>query len=206
MAYTDYLGGIFKLIGLPAAISIGVGAYLKLKFDAKLEKVKSKNSKKLASFQADLDYIKTKQNFKFTKLHEIRLEVIQKTYFLLNEYLNLLKDYVKPVKVTTLERTIEENERYLSEQCVEKHNELVDYFSYNLIYFDDNIVNLIDRYTINSQSIFETFLKSHKLRMNGETPDEQMEESSRNVYTQIPILLYPLKEAIEIKFRELLEE
>jgi hypothetical protein len=175
-------------------------------FDKKLEEMKKEHSKEISKFQTELNYLTSKQSFKFTKLHEKRLEVIQQTYFLLNENLNLLKDYVKPIKQATVERTIEENEQFLSEQCVEKHNKLVDYFSYNLIYFDENIVNLIDRYTSNSKNIFETYLKSHKLRMKGETPNETMEESSRNVYTQIPALLFPLKEAIEIKFRELLEE
>lgn len=175
-------------------------------FDRKLEEIKKEHSKEVSQFQMELNFLKSKQSFKFTKLHEKRLEVIQQTYFLLNENLNLLKDYVKPRKSATLERTIEEIEQFLSEECATKHNELVDYFSYNLIYFDENIVNLIDRYTINSRTIFETFFKSHKLRMKGEVPNDKMEESSRNVYTQIPTLLFPLKEAIEIKFRELLEE
>lgn len=206
MAYTDYLGEIFKFIGLPALISIGVGAYLKLNFDAKLEKVKTKNSKKLASFQADLNHIKSKENFKFIKLHEKRLEVLQITFQFLNENLSLLSEYISPLKFTPDGQDYFENEKLASQKYREAHNKFWQYFRFNTIYFDEDIENSLNKFFKESTDIFNLYDKKLVYKSMGEKLDRKDEFESVFAYKKIPEIIHPLKKEIEIKFRKLLGE
>ena len=202
MSYNAYIIEIIKFIGLPALISIGVSAYLKLKFDAKLEKIKSKNSKKLANFQADLDYIKTKQNFKFTKLHEIRLKVLARTHRLLNENLSLLENFTKPTKYIPEEKTFEEYEVEFSLRYKEAHNKFIRYFRNNAIYLSEDMERLILNYITASSKIFDTYDR----KIHFPKSDDQILQEAYTVYRKIPAEIHPLKEKIEAQFRELLGE
>lgn len=202
MSYTAYIIEIIKFIGLPALISIGVSAYLKLKFDAKLEKIKSKNLKKLANFQAELDYIKTKQNFKFTKLHEIRLKVLARTHHLLNENLALLEDFTAPTKIIPEGKTFEVYEKEFSLRYKEAHNKFIRYFKHNAIYFSEDMERLILNYINASSKIFDTYDR----KIHFPKSDDQIIQEAYTVYRKIPVEIHPLKEKIEVKFRELLGE
>lgn len=66
------------------------------------EKIKSSVrhdfDKKIETFKSEIEVLKSKQNFKFTKLHEKRLEVLEETYKHLNELYYCLQSYLSPIK------------------------------------------------------------------------------------------------------------
>jgi hypothetical protein len=68
---------IYSLV--PTIISLYLTERVKGKvkndFDKKLEIVKMKHTLEITKFQAEITSLKTKENFKFTKLHEKRLTV-----------------------------------------------------------------------------------------------------------------------------------
>jgi hypothetical protein len=206
MAYTDYLVEIFKFIGVPALISIGVTAYAKSNYDKKLEKVKLRNAKKLSDFQSEINTLKSKENFKFTKLHEKRLEVLQKTFQHLNENLSLLSQYISPVKFTPDGEDFDEREQKLSQQYRDAHNIFLNYFNYNVIYFDEEIENLLRSFFNESGEIFNLYDKKIIMKSMGEKLDRKEMLESAFAYKKIPEIIYPLKKEIEIKFRKLLGE
>lgn len=206
MTYTDYIIEIIKFMGLPALISIGVTAYAKSNYDKKLEKVKLKNAKKLSDFQSEINTLKSKENFKFTKLHEKRLEVLQKTFQHLNENLSLLSQYIAPVKFTPKGEDFDESERKLSQQYRDAYNIFLNYFNYNVIYFDEEIETLLRSFFNESGEIFNLYDKKLIMKSMGEKLDRDDMFASTMAYKKIPEIIYPLKKEIESKFRKLLGE
>lgn len=171
-------------------------------FDAKLEEIKKEHSKELSQFQTELNHLKSKENFKFTKLHEIRLKVLAKTHHLLNENLALLEDYTSPVKITPEGKTFEESEKEFSIRYKEAHNKFVRYFNHNVIYFSLEMEELIRKYIANSAKIFDTY----DIKLMYPKSEPRIIQEAYTVYKKIPEIIYPLKKEIEYKFRELLGE
>jgi hypothetical protein len=50
---------------------------IKSSFDEKLETIKKEHSLEITKFQTELNFLKLRENFKFTKLHEKRLDVLE---------------------------------------------------------------------------------------------------------------------------------
>ena len=98
MIHTDSIGEIFKIIGIPALVSIIVTAYAKNKYDIKLEKIKVENSIILSSFQSEIANLKSKENIKFAKLHEKRFEVLAKIYEHINYAIVATHNSISPIK------------------------------------------------------------------------------------------------------------
>jgi hypothetical protein len=82
-------------------------------FNKSLEEVKKEHSKEIAQFQIELNHLKSKENFKFTKLHEKRFEVLQKTYKYVNENIVFLGRLVSIYKEIPDNVSEEENEKKL---------------------------------------------------------------------------------------------
>lgn len=179
-----------------------VKASVQNSFNKKLEEIKKEHSKELSQFQAELNYLKSKENFKFTKLHEIRLKVLAKTHQLLNENLALLKDYTSPIKYTSEGKTFEESEKEFSLRYKEAHNKFIRYFNHNAIYFSAEMEELILNYVSNSAKIFDTY----DLKLQYPKSEAKILQEAYMVYKKIPEIIYPLKKQIEAKFRELLGE
>ncbi|RKS94214.1 hypothetical protein BC952_2085 [Flavobacterium limicola] len=163
---------------------------VKNSFDEKLEQLKKEHSKELAQFQMELNNLKSKENYKFTKLHEKRFEVLEKTYYYINETSQLLKLYVFPLKGTLAGKTKE----MLSEDFVKSIDQFEMHFKYNSIYFDETIEKLLKDFFNQSVLIFATYGKIESVDDNLHS----IKEFNKN--------LAPIKKQIEIKFRELLGE
>jgi hypothetical protein len=159
-------------------------------FNKSLEEVKKEHSKELAQFQIELNNLKSKENYKFTKLHEKRFEVLEKTYYYINETSELLKFYVFPLEVTLAGKTKE----MLSEDFVKSIDHFEMHFKYNSIYFDERIEKLLRDFFNQSVLIFATYGKNESVDDNLHS----IKEFNKN--------LEPIKKQIEIKFRELLGE
>lgn len=191
MTYIEFIGELLKYAGVPALVAIG----LKSSFDTKLENLKS-----------DLNYLKGKENFKFTKLHERRFEVLQKTFEHLITNLNLLSSHTSPLKFTADGENFEENEKKASEQYRDAHYEFLKYFSFNSIYFDKETEALLLSFFKETAEIFHTYDQRQIMKSMGDSLDREDNLKSIMVYKRIPEIIYPLKKEIEIKFRELLGE
>lgn len=167
---------------------------VKNSFDKKLEDLKKEHSIEISKFQTELNSLKSKENFKFTKLHEKRLEVLQKTYQYINETSESLKLYVTPLKTIILGDTNVETEKILSQDFIRIVDEFTRYFNYNRIYFDEVIEKLLEDFFKESVLIFATY--------------HQNKSDNDSIYSskEIQKILTPIKKQIEIKFRELLGE
>lgn len=192
MTYTEFLGEILKYAGIPALIAIG----LKSSFDVKLENLKS-----------DLNYLKSKENFKFTKLHERRFEVLQKTYQYVNENIDLLAVMVSINKVVPDGISEDEYEKKLSLNFNDSYDNFRNYYNINLIFFSEEIELLLKKYFKVSKLINAQYYVGQEL--NAQYSSEYLvdvESFSVNGTKIIAEQLMPIKKEIEKKFRELLGE
>lgn len=167
---------------------------IKNTFNKKLEDVKKEHSIEIANFQTELNSLKTKENFKFTKLHEKKLEVLEKTYQYINESSESLMVYVSPLKFGIKGGTSAEVEKMLIDDCSKAFDEFTIYFKRNLIYFDVEIVKLLENFFKEAIIIFASYDRNKSL----DDKSFSLKEINNN--------LVPIKKEIEIKFRELLGE
>jgi hypothetical protein len=175
-------------------------------FNKQLEEIKKEHSKELSQFQSELNYIKSKENFKFTKLHEIRLEVLKESYKYLNNNLSLLGKHVSPFKFTPEGEDYDENEEKASMKYRDAHNEFLQYFNSNSIYLDEDTEALLISFFKESGEIFNDYDKKQIYKSMGEKLEKEDNLASVFAYKKIPEIIYPLKKQIELKFRELLGE
>lgn len=206
MTYTDYIIEIIKFAGVPALISVSITAYTKNKYDSKLEELKKEYSKEISQFQAELNYLKNKENFKFTKLHEKRVEVLQKAYGYLTKHLLSLSEYVIPYKKSPVGLSNYESEKILNDRYVELHNEFLNYFTPNAIFFDENLERLLNNYFEETRKIFSVYSKMLDLESKDDNYKDRITENAFRQYDKIPEIILPIKKEIEKKFRELLGE
>ena len=179
---------------------------VKNSFDKKLEEVKKEHSKEISQFQAELNHLKSKENFKFTKLHEKRFEVMAETYKLLTDALFKLRSYVAPVKGVYPGKTAEECSLMHYEDYMAVERKLYEYYNFNKIYFNDEIEVLLEKYIIFSQDIFNQFTKNDLVNQKGFLFNSEVYVSAANAYNKIPELIEPIQLEIKQKVRELLGE
>ena len=179
---------------------------VKNSFDEKLEQLKKEHSKEISQFQTELSYLKSKENFKFTKLHEKRLEVLQNTFQFLNENLSLLTTYISPFKFIPDGEDYDGNEKLASQKYRDAHNKFWQYFKFNTIYFDEDIENSLNNFFKESSEIFNLYDKQLLYKSMGEKLDREEMLASTFAYKKIPEIINPLKKEIETKFRKLLGE
>jgi hypothetical protein len=198
---------IYSLV--PTIISLYLTERVKGKvkndFDKKLEIVKMKHTLEITKFQAEITSLKTKENFKFTKLHEKRLTVFERIYKLINSTTLDLDLYLSPVKYTLDGQSFKDAENILRLKFIESHNEFVIYYSENKIYLDEKIIELIDGYLIAINEPYNDYSKNLFLRSTRRNVDQETELKAINAYKKIPKKVTPIKTEIEKKFRELLE-
>lgn len=163
-------------------------------FNKQLEEIKKEHSKELSQFQTELNYLKSKESFKFTKLHEKRLEVLERTYYFINETSESLQTYVSPLKSGVKGSTNTEIDKLLSDDFIKTFDEFVVYFKHNSIYFDEEIEQLLEKFNKEALLIFATYGKNESAKDNMFS----LKELKKN--------LNPIKKQIEAKFRQLLGE
>lgn len=178
---------------------------VKIGFDKKLQEIKKGHDMELGKFHAEINAFKSKENFKFTKLHEKRFCVLEKIYKLLNKTLSELNFYISPVKSTPNEMTFDENEDNLQLNFINAHNEFALFYSDSKIYLDINITSLIDNYLNEIGQVYNDYSQNHFLRKLGDRADPKIHMTAYTAYKKIPEKIIPIKKQIEESFRELLE-
>ncbi|WP_035690525.1 hypothetical protein [Flavobacterium sp. F52] len=212
MAGIEYIIFVVVFLGglVPTLITLWLNEKVKGSvqnfFNKKLEELKKEHSKELSQFQAELNYLKSKENFKFTKLHERRFDVLQKTFEYLNNNLNLLASLTAPFKILPHGQNYDESEQLASQKYREAHNEFLKYFNHNSIYFDEETEALLLNFFRESGNIFNAYDQKQIYKSVGEKLDREGHINFANAHKKIPEIIHPLKKQIETKFRELLGE
>ena len=178
---------------------------IRIGFDKKIEKLKKEHQIDITKFQAEINLLKSKENFKFTKLHEKRFTVLEKTYQLLNKAIAELNLYISPVKSTPDGTTFDENEDKLQMNFTNAHNDFAECFSNNKIYLDDKITTLIENYLKEISDIYNDYSQNHFLRKLGDSVDPKIHMKAYTAYKKVPEKIMPIKKEIEKSFKELLE-
>jgi hypothetical protein len=175
---------------------------VKNSFDRKLEEVKKEYSLEISQFQTELNYLKTKENFKFTKLHERRLKVLKITYYHINHNLTLLEKYL----MLPSNKNMNEEEQNFQNIFLIASQDFYKYFDLNAIYFNEELSGLIHNYFEEISEIFiEHHIRKTNLLVNIE-PNENLFTVSAASRALIRMNILPIKKQIELEFRKLLGE
>lgn len=183
-----------------------VKASVQNSFNKKLEEIKKEHSKELSQFQAELNYLKSKENFKFTKLHEKRFEVMAETYKYLTDVLIKLRLYVAPLKSGLNNETAEEIIHKQSNDYHAAHNKFHEYYSFNKIYFNDETEQLLEKYLAFSLEISKQHFEKEYLAKEGRILNTKVYIWDESAYDKVRELIEPIQSEIKNKFRELLGE
>ncbi len=199
--FPTLLGSLFTLY-----LTEKVKGRVKSSFDSKLENIKNSNNMELSKFQAEINSLKSRENFKFTKLHEKRLVVMEVTYKLINEVLNELHRYVNPLKMLEQGKNFVENDNILQDIFLKKHSEFTTHYINNRFYFDTETKKIIDNYLSDVREAYDLYNEQHSFRQMGERPDREMMRNASKAFKNIELKINPIKENIENRFAEILEK
>lgn len=176
---------------------------IKSSFDKKLEQTKLEHSLENAKFQNELDSLKAKENFKFTKLHEERFNVLKTTYALLNKTRNDLVRYVDIIKVVPNNTTHIEYQYLLNENFRKSHEEFIRYIDDNLIFLSENLESIIAIFIQECFEIFKAYDKNSQEKLVGEFYNQE-NLLAINAYKRLIDNIQPIMIDIREEFRELL--
>lgn len=172
-------------------------------FDKKLESIKKEHTLEIAKFQSDLDSLKAKENFKFTKLHEERFNVLKQTYALLNKCRNDLGLYVAEIKLISKNATFEKNEDRLHMNFIASQEEFLKYIDDNLIFFSDNLESMLAQFLEESFQISIDYNINHPVNKLV-FPDREVKKNDVSAYKRLNDNIQPIMIAIRKEFRQLL--
>lgn len=172
-------------------------------FDKKLESIKKEHTLEIAKFQSDLDSLKSKEDFKFTKLHEERFNVLKKTYALLNKCRNDLGFYVGEIKIIPNNTTFEKNEDRLHLNFIASHEELVKYIDDNLIFFSKNLESMLANFMEESFQISIDYNPNHPINklVNAKSEaNKNVESAYKRLNENIQPIMITIKNECRIIF------
>lgn len=173
------------------------------------EKIKSSVrhdfDKKIETFKSEIEVLKSKQNFKFTKLHEKRLEVLEETYKHLNELYYCLQSYLSPIKWSENFEDDPDKDWYLAFD--KAYRNFFTYYSQKKIYYDSELEKLLEQYIKQTLAISTPYTEYLFLKNSGVTGKDLGVSSVKamKMNPQISAQILPIKIKIEEKFREVLE-
>ena len=206
----DYLQLFAKLIlfsGIPTLITLIVTKItegrIQSSFERKLESTRKEHSLEIAKFQSELDSLKAKENFKFTKLHEERFKVLKETYALLNKTRNDLALFVAEIKLIPNNTTFEKNEERLHMNFIASHEEFIKYIDDNLIFFSENLESKLAEFLEESFQISIDYNQNHPVNKLV-FPNREVKKNAISSYQRLNNNIQPIMIAIRTEFRELL--
>lgn len=172
-------------------------------FDKKLESTKKEHVLEIAKFQSELDSLKARENFKFTKLHEERFKVLKETYALLNKTRNDLGLFVAEIKLIPNNTTFEKNEERLHLNFIASNEEFVKYIDDNLIFFSDKLESMLAEFSEESFQISIDYNPNHPVNKLV-FPNREVKKNAVSSYQRLNDNIQPIMIAIRTEFRELL--
>lgn len=176
---------------------------IKSSFDKRLEETKKEHTLEIAKFQSELDSLKARENFKFTKLHEERFNVLKKTYTLLNKCRNDLGLFVAEIKLIPRDTTFEKNEERLHLNFIASNEELLKYIDDNLIFFSKNLESMLAEFMEESFQISIDYNPKHPVNKLV-FPNREVKKNTASAYKRLNDNIQSIMIAIRTEFRELL--
>lgn len=209
----DSLTSISTILLIASSISTIIALFItervkgsvKNYFDQKLESIKKDHAIEIHRFESELNALKAKENFKFTKLHEKRMEVLELSYKHLNDAFHNLNKLVAPFKQISSDTTFEKNEKMLLENFNKSQMKFARYYSDNKIYFNEELEKLIDSYNQQTIFIYADYSQNIDMKQLG-VVDNNITFKAVTAYKRIPDKIIPIKKEIEKKFKEVLEQ
>jgi len=220
MNYPDYIYQILGFVGIPALFTLylteRVKASVKSTFDSKLEEIKKENakeieevkkehSKEISQFQSELNYIKSRENFKFTKLHEKRFEGLAEIYSYLSQLLEVLHIYSVFIKNQQSNNADSIEIANAQNSFISIYAESTKYITRNMLFFDDKTEQLLINYMIHCRDFFNTYDQYKHMQEINKEDKLGFTFNFDSEYQKLEKLIFPLKKEIEKEFRRFLE-
>ncbi|OCB73751.1 hypothetical protein B0A79_20590 [Flavobacterium piscis] len=221
MNYTDYIYQILGFVGLPALFTLYLTerakSSIKSTYDRKLEEIKKENtkeieevkkehSKEISQFQSELNYIKSKENFKFTKLHEKRFAGLAEIYSYLSQLLELLHVYSVSIKNQQSNNADSIEIGNAQNSFINIYAESTKYITRNMLFFDDKTEQLLIKYMIHCRDFFNTYDQYKYMQEINKEDNLDFTFNFDSEYQKLEKLIFPLKKEIEKEFRKFLGE
>lgn len=200
-AVTTFVGSLITLY-----MTEKVKGKVKDAFDTKLEELKRDHSIEITRFQTEINSLKTKENFKFTKLHEKRFLVLEESYKLLNKTVSKTNQYISPIKSIPENITTTQNEDNHQLEFLEAHKNFTNHFVDNRIYFNQELEALVESYISEIREIYDDYFQNHFLTKMKTQPDREIRMKAFSAYKKVSEKLLPIKKEIEKNVRNLLEK
>ncbi|MXO05772.1 hypothetical protein [Flavobacterium sp. HBTb2-11-1] len=171
-------------------------------FDKKLENIKKEHSLEIAKFHTEIDSLKAKENFKFTKLHEQRFEVLKNTYSYINNTKSDLSKYVDLMKTASIDSTDEQYKQELHGNFIKSQEQFIKYFGDNLIFFSENLENIVADFALECMHISNDYDTNKIFKI----PLDTARKSQKNAesYLTLDDNIYFIMKTIKTEFRYLL--
>jgi len=198
---TKFVGSLITLY-----MTEKVKGKVKDSFDTKLEELKRDHSIEITRFQTEINSLKTKENFKFTKLHEKRFLVLEESYKLLNKTVSKINQYISPIKSIPENITTTQNEDNHQLEFLEAHKNFTNHFVDNRIYFNQELEALVESYISEIREIYDDYFQNHFLTKMETQPDREIRMKAFSAYKKVSEKLLPIKKEIEKNVRNLLEK
>ena len=198
---TTFVGSLITLY-----MTEKVKGKVKDSFDTKLEELKRDHSIEITRFQTEINSLKTKENFKFTKLHEKRFLVLEESYKLLNKTVSKINQYISPIKSIPENITTTQNEDNHQLEFLEAHKNFTNHFVDNRIYFNQELEALVESYISEIREIYDDYFQNHFLTKMETQPDREIRMKAFSAYKKVSEKLLPIKKEIEKNVRNLLEK
>lgn len=217
----DYIYEILGFVGLPALFTLylteRVKSSIKSAYDRKLEEIKKENtkeieevkkehSKEISQFQSELNYLKSKENFKFTKLHEKRFEGLAEIYSYLSQLLELLHIYSVSIKNKQINNGDSIEIANAQNRFINIYAESTKYITRNMLFFDDKTEQLLINYMIHCRDFFNTYDQYKYMQEINKEDKLGFTFNFDSEYQKLEKLIFPLKKEIEKEFRKFLGE
>ncbi|PWB24669.1 hypothetical protein [Flavobacterium sp. HTF] len=219
--YPDIIYQILGFVGLPALFTLylteRVKGNIKSTYDRKLEEIKKENtkeieevkkehSKEISRFQADVNQLKSRENFKFTKLHEKRFEGLAEIYSYLSQLMELLHIYSVSIKNQQTNNIDSIEIANAQNSFINTYAESSKYISRNMLFFDDKTEIMLVNYMIHCRDFFNTYDQYKYMQEINKEDKLGFTFNFDAEYQKLEKLIFPLKKEIEKEFRKFLEE
>lgn len=203
--------GVATLCGIvPTVITLWLNEKVKgsvqNSFNTKLEEIKKEHSKEIAQFQTELNYLKSNESFKFTKLHEKRFEILAETYSYLSQNLFNLNAYLVFVSDKNVQDLDDKKSIKIETDFWKTFTESSDYINRNMLFFNDKIEFLLVNYFSKCAEFFKIYDQFKNMQKKNIEENLGLTIELDSSYKKLEESILPLKKELEKEFRKFLGE
>lgn len=178
----------FRLIGTVGAASVVLGFLSKTLLSHWFQK-------DLETFKISLTHNLQQDIFRFSKMHERRADVVEKTYQKIYRVEKNFSSLMSPLQLSG-----EDLKEIKAQKAAESANDLLDYFGEHRIYFSNNLLDTMDKFLVKLREIWNDWKYKEDLTRADPEYVKAWGESWRKMQEDIP----DLKLKLEHDFKEII--